>query len=75
MMGDKLFKHLDKCSNEMRNISNETAYILYDFSRQLFSWVTQQYGSQAILYLDELFTTLPKSQTTSSDEVDEKKPE
>lgn len=73
MMTDKFFKNLDNWSNKMPNISNETAYILYDFSRQSFNWVKQQYSLQAIAYIDELFATPSESKPTSSDERDEKK--
>lgn len=54
MNKDELFTLLDNWSDEMPNISNETAYVLRAFLQALRDWIEDRYHAQAFLYLEEL---------------------
>lgn len=57
MITDNFFNDLDSWSNEMPTVSNETAYMLYDFAYQLLGWIKKQYSAQALAYVNELMAT------------------
>ena len=50
------FNRLDRWSDEMPNISNETAYVLSAFLEELCCWAENRFHAQVIAYANDLLS-------------------